>query len=93
MVTTSGIMCYRYYVSGGEMRLNSKGQVTIPAPLREKHGLREGDEVNVIEEGNALRIVPVDSSQSRGQRLVNRMRGRATTTMSTDQLLQLLRGE
>jgi len=80
-------------VSGGKVRLNSKGQVTIPAPLREKHGLREGDEVNVIEDGPALRIVPVDSSHTRGQLLVNRMRGRATTTMSADQLLQLLRGE
>ena len=38
-------------------------------------------------------LVPVESSHTRGQRLVNRMRGRATTTMSTDQLLQLLRGE
>ncbi len=75
------------------MRLNSKGQVTIPAPLREKHGLREGDEVNVVEEDDALRIVPVGSGLTRGQRLVNRMRGRATTAMSTDELLQLLRGE
>jgi AbrB family looped-hinge helix DNA binding protein len=75
------------------MRLNSKGQVTIPAPLRERHGLHEGDEVDVVEEGNALRIVRVEGSQARGQRLVRRMRGRATTTMSTDQLLELLRGE
>lgn len=75
------------------MRINSKGQVTIPALLREKHGLREGDEVNVVEEGSALRIVPVDSGQTRGLRLVHRMRGRATTTMTTNQLLQLLRGE
>jgi AbrB family looped-hinge helix DNA binding protein len=87
------MMYYRYYVSGDEMRINSKGQVTIPAPLREKHGLREGDEVNVIEEGSVLQIVQVDSSQTRGQRLVHRMGGRATTTMTTDQLLQLLRGE
>ena len=39
------------------MKLNSKGQVTIPAPLRAKHGLHEGDEIEVIEEGDALRIV------------------------------------
>lgn len=37
------------------MRLNSKGQVTIPAPLRKKHGLHEGDEVEVVEDGKALR--------------------------------------
>lgn len=75
------------------MRINSKGQVTIPAPLRKKHGLREGDEVNVVEKGAALQIVQIDPSQTRGLRLVHRLRGRATTTMTTDQLLQLLRGE
>ncbi len=75
------------------MRLNSKGQVTIPAALRQKHRLHEGDEVDVIEEGNTLRIGRVEASQTRGQRLVRRMRGRATTTMSTDQLLELLRGD
>lgn len=75
------------------MRLNSKGQVTIPAPLRERYGLHEGDEVDVIEMGNALRIVRVEGSQTRGERLVRAMRGRASTTMSTDQLLELMRGE
>ena len=75
------------------MRLNSKGQVTIPAALRARHGLHEGDEVNVVEDGDALRIVRVDASPSRGERLVRQMRGRASTTMSTDDLLQLLRGE
>lgn len=73
------------------MRLNSKGQVTIPAPLRAKHGLREGDEVDVVEDGNTLRIVRTEGSSSRGERLVRRMRGRATTGMSTDELLDLLR--
>jgi AbrB family looped-hinge helix DNA binding protein len=86
-------MYYKYYVSGGVMRLNSKGQVTIPAALRERHGLHEGDEVDVVEDGNALRIVRVQGSPSRGQRLVRRMRGRASTTMSTDQLMELLRGD
>jgi hypothetical protein len=40
-----------------------------------------------------LAIVRVQDSATRGQRLVQRMRGRADTTMSTDQLLELLRGE
>lgn len=75
------------------MRLNSKGQVTIPAPLRARYGLHEGDEVDVIDEGTALRIVRVKASTTHGQRLVHAMRGRATTSMSTDELLKLLRGE
>jgi AbrB family looped-hinge helix DNA binding protein len=75
------------------MRLNSKGQVTIPAALRERYDLHEGDEVDVVEDGNVLRIVRVEGSQTRGQRAVERMRGRATTTLSTDQLMELLRAE
>ena len=75
------------------MRLNSKGQVTIPAVIREKYGLHEGDEVDVIEDGDTLRIVRVQASPTRGERLVRRMRGRPTTGMSTDQLLALLRAE
>lgn len=75
------------------MRVNSKGQVTIPAPIRERYGLHEGDEVDVIEDGNTLRIVRAEGGPSRGQRLVRRMRGRASTSKSTDELLEILRGE
>ena len=75
------------------MRLNSKGQVTIPARLRERHGLHEGDEVDVIEDGDTLRIQRSATGPTRGARLVRRIRGRATTTMTTDQLLGLLRGD
>ena len=75
------------------MRLNSKGQVTIPAALREKYRLHEGDEIDVIEAGNALQIVRAENSDTHGQRLARSMRGRATTTMSTDELMELLRGE
>ena len=79
------------------MKLNSKGQVTIPAPLRAKHGLHEGDEVEVVEEGDALRIVRVDGALTRGQRLVKHLRGQGTASetqgMTTDQLMELLRGE
>ncbi|MEV0806065.1 AbrB/MazE/SpoVT family DNA-binding domain-containing protein [Micromonospora sp. NPDC050200] len=79
------------------MRLNSKGQVTIPAALRARYGLHEGDEVDVVEDGGALRIVRVHGADTRGQRLVRHMRGRGGATetehMSTDELMELLRGE
>lgn len=75
------------------MRLNSKGQVTIPAELRQKYNLHEGDEVEVVDDGDALRIVRPREGETRGQRVVAAMRGKATTTMSTDELMELLRGE
>lgn len=75
------------------MKLNSKGQVTIPAELRHKHGLHEGDEVDVIDDGGKLTVVRRSGGETRGSRLVRQMRGRATTDLSTDELMELLRGD
>ena len=75
------------------MRINAKGQVTIPAELRDAHGLRPGDEINVVEAGGTLQIVRVSGGDTAGRRVVDRMRGRATTTLSTDELMTLLRGD
>lgn len=75
------------------MRLNSKGQVTIPAELRRKYALDEGDEIEIIEVDDALQIVRREDAPRRGERLTAHMRGRATTTMSTDELMELFRGE
>jgi AbrB family looped-hinge helix DNA binding protein len=77
--------------------LNSKGQVTIPADLRAKYGMHAGDEVEVVEVGGTLRIVRAEGAESRGQRLVRRLRNTATgqevAGMSTDQIMALLRDE
>jgi AbrB family looped-hinge helix DNA binding protein len=84
-------MYYSRYV-GGRVRLNSKGQVTIPAELRHRHGFAEGDEVDVVEDGDTLRIVH-RTKATPGERLVARMRGKAGPGLSTDQLMALLRDE
>ena len=79
------------------MMLNSKGQLTIPAHLRAKYGLHPGDEVEVVEVGGTLQIVRTEGADSRGQRLVQRLRNTATgqevAGMSTDEIMALLRGE
>ncbi len=79
------------------MVLNSKGQLTIPAHLRAKYGLHPGDEVEVVEIDGTLRIVQAKGAESRGQRLVRRLRNTATghevTGMSTDEIMALLRGD
>jgi hypothetical protein len=47
--------------------------------------------------GGALQIVRAEGAQSRGQRLVGRLRnsatGREVAGMSTDEIMALLRGE
>lgn len=79
------------------MLLNSKGQVTIPASLRAKHNLHEGDEVDVIEEAGTLRIVRAENATTPGQRLIQRMRNtrisKDVENLSTDEIMDLLRGE
>ena len=42
---------------------------------------------------DTLGVVPIQGDLTRGQCLVIRMRGRAASAMSTDQLMDLLRGE
>jgi len=77
--------------------LNGKGQVTIPAHLRTKFGLHPGDEVEVVEVGGALQIVRAEGQESRGRRLVRRLRNTASAAdvagLSTDDIMALLRGE
>jgi AbrB family looped-hinge helix DNA binding protein len=78
-------------VIGAAMLLNSKGQVTIPAEMRRRHGFVEGDEVTVVDDGSELRIVHSAPEATRGKRLVERMRGQANAAVSTDELMALLR--
>jgi AbrB family looped-hinge helix DNA binding protein len=40
------------------IRLSQKGWVVIPAPLRQKYGLKPGAEVYVVDYGGVLAIVP-----------------------------------
>lgn len=76
------------------MRITSKGQVTIPIAIRERLGLLPETEVEFRIEGAAVRIVKTSRSRKpdRGEAFVRRLRGTATTRMSTDQILALTRG-
>jgi AbrB family looped-hinge helix DNA binding protein len=76
------------------MRITSRGQVTIPIEIRERLGLLPNTEVRFEVEGNTVRIVREEKATGgRGQRLLERMRGRATSGMSTEEILALTRGE
>jgi Ser/Thr protein kinase RdoA (MazF antagonist) len=47
----------------------------------------------VVDDGDTLRIVHRGDAATRSARLVDRMRGRAGTRRSTDDLMRLLRGD
>lgn len=72
------------------MRVNTKGQVTIPADIRERFGLLPGTDVEFQVDGNTVRIVPVQRG-SRGECILAPLRGRATVAMSTDEIMALTR--
>lgn len=77
------------------MRITSKGQVTIPQEIREKAGLLPGCEVRFVHKEGRVFLERVGKRVSRGQRLVDAMRGslKKHTRLSTDELLALTRGE
>jgi AbrB family looped-hinge helix DNA binding protein len=72
------------------MRVTSKGQVTIPQELREQFGIQPGAEVRFAADGDGIRITKASDSE-RGRALVARMRGRAGSGMSTDEIMALTR--
>ncbi|MBA2303269.1 MAG: AbrB/MazE/SpoVT family DNA-binding domain-containing protein [Acidobacteria bacterium] len=74
------------------MRLTSKGQVTIPQEIREALGLFPHSEVEFEIDGDAVRIRRARKAQSRGAAVVARLRGTATTNLSTDDIMKLTRG-
>lgn len=77
------------------MRITSKGQVTIPAEIREKASLLPHTEVEFHFDGKSVRIVRVTSTRkpTRGARVIERLRGRGDVAMSTDAIMALTRAD
>lgn len=75
------------------MRITSKGQVTIPAEIREQAGLLPHTEVDFEFDGKAVRLVRARTHKngSRGARLIAHLRGRGDVAMSTDEIMALTR--
>lgn len=75
------------------MKITSKGQVTIPQEIRERLGLLPDTEVEWHVRGEVAVIRKRRGRGRRGRALVERMSGRGTVRMTTDEILALTRGE
>ena len=75
------------------MKITTKGQVTIPADIRERLGLLPNTEVDFALAGNGVVITKTRRRGRRGRRVVAHLRGRGTVQMSTDEILALTRDE
>jgi antitoxin PrlF len=77
------------------MRITAKGQVTIPQSVRERSGLMPGTDVEFEVDANGVRLVkarPTGRRQTRGQKLVEGLRGQGEFAMTTDEIVALMRG-
>ena len=77
------------------MRITSKGQVTIPQTVRERAGLMPGTDVEFEVENGVVRLVKTTGRRprpTRGEKIVERLRGAGEFKMTTDEILALMRG-
>lgn len=79
------------------MRITSKGQVTIPAAIREKTGLLPHTEVDWAMDGEIVTLRPAaarrNGKKTRGQQAVEALRRAKAKPlgMTTDEIMALLR--
>jgi AbrB family looped-hinge helix DNA binding protein len=74
------------------MRITSKGQVTIPQELRQKHGLLPLSEVDFVEKHGGLLLIK-SKRPTRGKRIVETMTEGGPVKGSTRELLRMTRGD
>lgn len=72
--------------------MTSKGQVTIPADLRERFGLAPGSEVEIVA-GDEGAVIRARAPASRGVELVARLRDSADSGLTAEAILRLTRGD
>lgn len=74
------------------MLVTAKGQVTIPAWIRDRQGFLPHTEVEFEIDGDAIRIVKSDRGGRRGKALLGALKGSAQSRLSTDEIMALTRG-
>jgi AbrB family looped-hinge helix DNA binding protein len=75
------------------MKITSKGQVTIPQHIRERYGMMPGTEIEFAESNGHVIVRPASHEPSaRAKAIVERMRGSGHGRMTTDEIMELMRG-
>jgi len=75
--------------NAANMRVTTKGQVTIPRNIRETMGITPKSEVEFVEENGKFFIVKSGNRKATGN--LRKLEGIATVKMSTDEILELTR--
>ena len=67
--------------------ISTRGQVSIPAALRKKYGIETETQVEWIEEGNAIKIIPLPKDP------IKAFRGAGNNRYTADKLIRDRRKE
>ena len=83
-----------------DARVTSKGQVTIPKAIRDRHGITPGTRVEFDDTGGEVVLRRSSAGRRHGAEddkefaaYLERVRGTLDLGMSTDEYMELLRGE
>lgn len=75
------------------MKITSKGQVTIPQHIREDFGFLPQTEVEFVVKNEKVLLQKKEKNNRRGKEIIQRLKGKGTVSMSTDEIMALTRGE
>jgi AbrB family looped-hinge helix DNA binding protein len=75
------------------MRITTKGQVTIPQEIREKHGFHPHTEVEFVVERGRVFLKRKKGAATAAERLMQHLRNAPKMRMSSKELLAILRDE
>ncbi len=73
------------------MRLTKKGQVTIPAHIRERLGIKPGSEIEFMEQDGKVYLMK-KQNQIKMKRF-RKFRGIATVKLTSNEIMNLTRGK
>ncbi len=46
------------------VRVNNHGMISIPAEIRKKYGIKDGDRVYVLEDEDGIKIIPIEDIET-----------------------------
>lgn len=81
----------KYYFPA--MKITSKGQITIPQEFRERYLLHPQTEVEFSAGEQGVVIRPARTPRRRFREWLDQARGSATVKITTDEVMNLTRGE
>lgn len=53
------------------VKVTNRGMICLPASLRKKYNIKDGDRISIIEDENGMRIIPIEDIDSLRRRSIS----------------------